>query len=156
MRTGWPSVTATGFGAFADDTQAAEDAQQLAQDSANAGTSSSDPSVNAVTSFLSNLWGTVAAPIANTLVTQTIQNGIYGSPKGYITVQGKSIPYWVDGTNAFTLNPNGDKVPLPSGGATSSASAAAKAAAFTGSIPTWGWLAIGGGVLLVALLVMKR
>lgn len=168
MRTSWPSLTVTpslngGFARFSDDTQDAENAQQNAQDAVNAGTitdssSALDGAATAVTGFLGNLWGTIGAPLAKTAIQNTINSGIYGTPSGYITSNGLQVPYWLDSTgkNAFTLNPNGDKVPLPTGGASNSAAAALAAAKKTGGLPTWAWIAIGGGALVVLLAVMKK
>lgn len=124
--------------------------------SAFAQTPESDP----VGDFFSDLWSNVASPAIQNKVQQVVQGELYGDPTGYITTTtGQRLPYWGTGASAWTIDSSGNQVGVPTTIAPRLTGGDINLAMGVTSSKLPGWVipaAIGGGVLVLALVLMRR
>lgn len=105
------------------------------------GTPADDDSGSGIGTAALDIFKDLFKNVGQPALTNLAQSQIYGTPTGYVTVDGKQVPYWGNAAQKFTLNPTtGAQVALPSDKENK-------------------WLIpsiLGGGILLLAFVMMKR
>lgn len=115
---GWRS-SSKGLSAFADEGDETEPWFHPAPDYGSlpgyGGTPADDDSGSGIGTAALYIFKDLFKNVGQPALTNLAQSQIYGTPTGYVTVDGKQAPYWGTAANKFTVNPATlDKVPLPS------------------------------------------